>query len=134
MSELRNKVIRLAHSNPKLRKHLLPLLKQSSQRWTNKTVAKNMLINDHARNTILTYIAHEKSRGRVEIEPHTEKIYEKYKKDGIDFIKVEKEVENLLSAIRIHVLKNYEKKIQEDWFILNEIRGSRELKSLLDAL
>ena len=28
--DLRNEVIRLAHSNPKLREHLLPLLKESA--------------------------------------------------------------------------------------------------------
>lgn len=31
MSNLRNKIIRLAHSKPELRKHLLPLLKESSK-------------------------------------------------------------------------------------------------------
>lgn len=31
MSDLRNKVIRLAHSNPELRKDLLPLLKQAAK-------------------------------------------------------------------------------------------------------
>lgn len=47
MSDLRNKLIRLAHEKPELRKHLLPLIKQSSFKKKNKKfmgVLKNMLM------------------------------------------------------------------------------------------
>lgn len=47
MSDLRNKLIRLAHEKPELRKHLLPLIKQSNFKKKNKKfmgVLKNMLM------------------------------------------------------------------------------------------
>jgi len=40
MTTLRSKLIRLAHAQPSLRPHLLPLLKQASDHSTNETVVE----------------------------------------------------------------------------------------------
>lgn len=40
MSNLRNKVIRLAHSNPELRSHLLPLLKEANEKRISDALDK----------------------------------------------------------------------------------------------
>lgn len=43
MSNLRNKIIRLAHENPELRPHLLPLLRESSQ---DKAALREMSLDE----------------------------------------------------------------------------------------
>jgi hypothetical protein len=43
MSDLRNKIIRLAHANPELRPHLLPLLKEGTQ---EKSALREMSLDE----------------------------------------------------------------------------------------
>ena len=43
--DLRNKLIRLAHENPELRHHLLPLIKQSHTKMKAKEIVKYLMMD-----------------------------------------------------------------------------------------